>query len=431
MAAAFQDVFGTSPVNFSNPTSPNPFFSSRSSASFDEPAVSDYSLTTTTTTTTASSASFRSADQSPSPSAPPAFVDWRISSSHPQHLRFDLAAAAAATAAMVPPPPGLTSSTGNLRSSLISIDNPRKRLSGTLEAATADAGTRPSRGVLGRSRSAVAILHARSVLGGDMPTAISSSTAAAAAAAGAGPPPSLFGNFVTPVAKKSRSRTSSLTIGVDEMNAIDDDDFDDVGSESSFGSVGSAGLAALSLDAVRRNSGDFLTARRPSDSGLGNAAAAAAMASASQQQNLLLALLPAAQLAAEAVTAGETLPLFEIPVQPKEKQRKSYKNENRYLTPNPLSIKYKGGGGVPRAVVEVMLADEACRPLEAARQAELVGERQRALGNDGLASFSLKMHDTSRNEWIRLLFVISFADGSPRQWICTSRFRVDTNVKRS
>jgi hypothetical protein len=114
------------------------------------------------------------------------------------------------------------------------------------------------------------------------------------------------------------------------------------------------------------------------------------------------------EFVAGAIGAGERSANFVVQKQPKEKQRKSYRNENRYLAPNPLTVQFVGEGVVPSAVVEVMLADGDGRPLEYERQMELIGERTRPLMADGTAGFSLKMHDTSRGEWIRLLFVVRY-----------------------
>ena len=276
------------------------------------------------------------------------------------------------------------------------------------------------------------------------------------------------GVFVQP--KKPRSRQSSMAFD-GEMDDFDrtSADFEDFGSEGSFSSssLSSLNFSSMTLDgAARRSSGDARVASRhasrrgseiypPSDSEVGGGGGGVGgggggsnsggggssgggvssgttnSSAPSLAMPMLYSSLAPDELLAQARMARETLPSFEIPVQPKEKQRKSYKNENRYLTPNPMSVKFTGDGPSPAATVEVMLADESCTPLDASRQAELVGERQRPLGSDGVAPFSLKMYDTSRNEWVRLLFVVRFADSQPNQWICTSRFRVDTNVKRS
>jgi hypothetical protein len=137
------------------------------------------------------------------------------------------------------------------------------------------------------------------------------------------------------------------------------------------------------------------------------------------------------EFVAGAIGAGERSANFVVQKQPKEKQRKSYRNENRYLAPNPLSVQFVGEGVVPSAVVEVMLADGDGRPLEYERQMELIGERTRPLMADGTAGFSLKMHDTSRGEWIRLLFVVRYSDVTrPNEWLFTAQFRVDTNISK-
>jgi hypothetical protein len=266
----------------------------------------------------------------------------------------------------------------------------------------------------------------------------------------------------SPIAKKPRSRRSSLGIdvaGTHAHNSLfgsgidsdldDEDEFDDFGSESSFSSVGSVGLSALTIDhesplltnsPVRRP----VVRRRPSETALRPSAAAAVEPKVSRP--LVPASVPASatmaigctmtaethgEFVAGAVGAGERSANFVVQKQPKEKQRKSYRNENRYLAPNPLSVQFVGEGVVPSAVVEVMLADGDGRPLEYERQMELIGERTRPLTADGTAGFSLKMHDTSRGEWIRLLFVVRYSDVTrPNEWLFTAQFRVDTNIRK-
>jgi hypothetical protein len=40
--------------------------------------------------------------------------------------------------------------------------------------------------------------------------------------------------------------------------------------------------------------------------------------------------------------------------EPKPKQRKSYKNENRYLAPNPLQIEWIGKGAAPEVRLKML-----------------------------------------------------------------------------
>jgi len=125
---------------------------------------------------------------------------------------------------------------------------------------------------------------------------------------------------------------------------------------------------------------------------------------------------------------------FRVLREPKPKQRKSYKNENRYLAPNPLQVGWCGDGDSPEGYVTALLADESGEPLSAERQNELVGEHVQSLNEDGVAQFSLKMHDTSRGTWLRLRFQIQHHSGPQKgllEWVCTAKFRVDTNIRKS
>jgi hypothetical protein len=119
---------------------------------------------------------------------------------------------------------------------------------------------------------------------------------------------------------------------------------------------------------------------------------------------------------------------FEVLPQPKPSQRKSYKNENRYLSPNPITVAYVGDGTKPKGSVRTALADEAGVVLSEGPHV-LVGERDVQLDVSGTAAFSLKMVDTSKGAWLRLHFTIELADGQ-RQWLTSARFRVDTNVRK-
>jgi hypothetical protein len=442
---------------------------------------------------------FRSAEVSPSPSAPPLFVDWRISSSSHHVLRSDSVVSSRSSSSVsgadrkrragtdgaaqlqqamgevrlsssspaVPPPlqqpsnQSLPISRSSDRISRPDSHAPRQRALPVRSRSllSIPVGRPPVYGgVAGVAGGAGGVAGGAGGFGGAA-TALSSSAGGGGGGLGGGLvagslTASIIGpNGVLAQLKKPRSRQSSMAFD-GEMDDSDraSADFEDFGSEGSFSSssLSSLNFSSMTLDgAARRSSGDARVASRhasrrgseiypPSDFELGGSSSGGGVSSGSTISSapslampMLYSSLAPDELLAQARMARETLPSFEIPVQPKEKQRKSYKNENRYLTPNPMSVKFTGDGPSPAATVEVMLADENCTPLDASRQAELVGERQRPLGSDGVAPFSLKMYDTSRNEWVRLLFVVRFADSQANQWICTSRFRVDTNVKRS
>jgi hypothetical protein len=76
------------------------------------------------------------------------------------------------------------------------------------------------------------------------------------------------------------------------------------------------------------------------------------------------------------------------------------------------------------------------RPLDIAVQKELVGGQRKMLSigsTTAVASFSLKMHVTSRGEELRLAFDIDWigADGlQRRERVLSDAFRVNTNIRR-
>jgi hypothetical protein len=135
---------------------------------------------------------------------------------------------------------------------------------------------------------------------------------------------------------------------------------------------------------------------------------------------------------------------FELVRQPKPKQRKSYRTENRYLAPNPLTIRYCADGtphgdlARPRAGgVSVSLVDVLGRPLDVAVQKELAGGARKVFACGActaVTSFSLKMHVTSRGEELRLAFDIDWigADGmARRERVLSDAFRINTNLRRT
>eukprot|EP00019_Armaparvus_languidus_P007915 CAMPEP_0168596050 /NCGR_PEP_ID=MMETSP0420-20121227/9814_1 /TAXON_ID=498008 /ORGANISM="Pessonella sp." /LENGTH=444 /DNA_ID=CAMNT_0008632589 /DNA_START=145 /DNA_END=1479 /DNA_ORIENTATION=+ len=165
-------------------------------------------------------------------------------------------------------------------------------------------------------------------------------------------------------------------------------------------------------------------------------------------------------LSAERAPETTELIYFELVKQPKPKQRKSYRSENRYLAPNPFVVRYRRPGSVlslssekssttaaatskqlaeciPRGgSASVSLLDSSGRALPAPMQRELVGGARRSLSltdKSAQASFSLKMHSTSRGELLRLAFDVEWlgADGAQRyERLLSDPFRVDTNIRR-
>ena len=84
------------------------------------------------------------------------------------------------------------------------------------------------------------------------------------------------------------------------------------------------------------------------------------------------------------------------------------------------------------ATVDVVLTNDSGAPLALERQFDLVGERRVRCDANGVAQFSLKMHDTSRGEYIRLCFVAQLDDATrPPEFFLTSGFRVDTNIRKA
>jgi hypothetical protein len=148
--------------------------------------------------------------------------------------------------------------------------------------------------------------------------------------------------------------------------------------------------------------------------------------------------------AAEADPQSLNFRYFELVRQPKSKQRKSYRTENRYLAPNPMTIRYNADGtphgdaARPRSGgVSVSLVDVLGRPLDVAVQKELAGGARKVLSVGqctAVTSFSLKMHVTSRGEELRLAFDIDWigADGvARRERVLSDAFRINTNLRRN
>lgn len=151
---------------------------------------------------------------------------------------------------------------------------------------------------------------------------------------------------------------------------------------------------------------------------------------------------PVSQLA-EQDPMSPNFRFFELVRQPNPKQRKSYRTENRYLAPNPFTIRYAAEGtsidevARPRAGgVTVSLTDVLGRPLDVAVQRELAGGARKVLTvgtTSAVVSFSLKIHVTSRGEELRLSFDVDWigVDGlQRRERILSDAFRVNTNLRR-
>ncbi|KAH3756089.1 hypothetical protein Pelo_12144 [Pelomyxa schiedti] len=128
---------------------------------------------------------------------------------------------------------------------------------------------------------------------------------------------------------------------------------------------------------------------------------------------------------------------FKIAQEPQETQRKSYKNENRYILPNPLVIAWTGQ---PQSNVEgtvtVSLAGETGEELSQELQDILDGpSKTKTLDDDHKALFPLKMLATSAEARYRLIFRVRYQLDSSGEWfdeeLITKSFRVESNRKKN
>lgn len=127
---------------------------------------------------------------------------------------------------------------------------------------------------------------------------------------------------------------------------------------------------------------------------------------------------------------------FELLYQPNEKQRKSYKNENRYILPNPLTIvlsklmkekKVK----IDKGTVNVSLLYDTGEELEENREHILDGVKTRSLDKEKKAQFHLKVVETSDRNRFRLQFLVRFWINKVEhvEKIISHCFRVTSNKK--
>jgi hypothetical protein len=138
----------------------------------------------------------------------------------------------------------------------------------------------------------------------------------------------------------------------------------------------------------------------------------------------------------ETQPATRTFKEFKLLNQPKEKQRKSYKKENRYLLPNPLTILYAGTS--PEKLfgkVSVKLVSETGTELEDGKENMLDGILEKALDAEKKAQFSLKILGTSEGCKYCLQFNIRyyFLSNYPvayQETILSNSFKVASNKKK-
>jgi len=100
---------------------------------------------------------------------------------------------------------------------------------------------------------------------------------------------------------------------------------------------------------------------------------------------------------------------FTLLSQPKPLQRKSYRNERRYLLPNPITVIYIGdpSAGIV-GTVEVFLVDDAGVLLPKEMQDMLEGVKFKSFDDQNRAAFSLLMRTISGDMNVRLKFVIRY-----------------------
>jgi len=131
---------------------------------------------------------------------------------------------------------------------------------------------------------------------------------------------------------------------------------------------------------------------------------------------------------------------FKLREQPHETQRKSYKNENRCILPNPLIITTRDPhSDLARVIVgqvSVRLVSGDGKELPTGKQESLSSSDglSHPLDEKGSASFSLKITDTSEGNTFRLLFVVSYTMdgiGQCEERILSNPFGVFSNRKKN
>jgi len=128
---------------------------------------------------------------------------------------------------------------------------------------------------------------------------------------------------------------------------------------------------------------------------------------------------------------------FYIVHQPNERQRKSYKNEQRFILPSPLMVALReqsDGMSEPliEGVVEVKLTDENGDIIE--DQSVLEGCKVKRLGAlECKASFQLKIVDVYEGTKFRLQFLLEYRSNGVLQFerLLSDTFRVISNKRRT
>lgn len=142
------------------------------------------------------------------------------------------------------------------------------------------------------------------------------------------------------------------------------------------------------------------------------------------------------------LTTGGDQNRFVLLEQPNEIQRKSYKNESRYLLPNPLTICLRtplaNEKELPQILdgnvnVRIINADGNELPSNMQHILESLGGLTRPLDEERSASFSLKVSATSIGSMYRLLFTVNYRlknSGAFTETIVSSPFSVCSNRKK-
>lgn len=132
--------------------------------------------------------------------------------------------------------------------------------------------------------------------------------------------------------------------------------------------------------------------------------------------------------------AASTVTNFRITREPHDIQRKSYKNEKRYLVPKPIVVSWVGPADADvSGTVEVSLANEDGSALPPSAQDALEGTKRKVLnGEDKTASFSLIMRSVSGDSKLRLRFVVSYktSDKMCTEILFSLPFKVESNRKK-
>eukprot|EP00727_Mastigamoeba_balamuthi_P011532 m51a1_g7000 hypothetical protein (573) ;mRNA; f:200532-203037 len=129
-------------------------------------------------------------------------------------------------------------------------------------------------------------------------------------------------------------------------------------------------------------------------------------------------------------------PRFKLVHEPHELQRKSYKNERRYLLPNPLVVTWVGPQNLEvTGTAEVSLANEAGEEMSPDMQEVLDGSKLKALDEGRRVSFALMMRATSGDIRFRLRVRVRYrVAGSPEDYcdvVLSQPFRVESNRKKN